>query len=86
LIVSQFCGRISKMSTESAETEVHEQTTAEKLRQYRIDRYEEIGFTLKESESLADATGHKGFPLNWHSVKKSVDGGCSHRLALKIYT
>jgi hypothetical protein len=62
------------------------EVTTNKLRDYRIERYEELGFSHLESEKLADALGPKGFALDWHKVQKSMAGGCTHRQAIKIYT
>jgi hypothetical protein len=61
------------------------QTEAE-LRAYRVERYDEMRFTPKEAEALADAKDHVGFPVDWHKVKKAVEGGCGHKLALRIFT
>jgi hypothetical protein len=60
--------------------------TEQELRAYRVSRYDEMRFTGKEAQALADATDHTGFPVDWHKVKKAVDGGCGHKLAIRIFT
>lgn len=62
------------------------QTTEEKLRSFRIEQYEEMRFTSKEAESLADAKGDKGFPLDYKKVRKALADGCSHKMAVRIFT
>ena len=58
---------------------------------HRVYSFESLGFTEEDAKKLADAKhrSHIGdkvydFPLSWHYVKKMLDGGCSHELALKI--
>jgi hypothetical protein len=60
-------------------------TAKEELRAFRIERYEDLRFTLREAETLADAKGDDGTALDWHRVKKMIDQGCSHRLAVRIF-
>lgn len=68
-------------------------TTTDKkdLQDHRVESFEMLGFSKKDAKALADTRymtyiGNKGydFPLSWHKVKKMLDGGCSHELALKI--
>ena len=68
-------------------------TTADKkdLQNHRVESFETLGFSKKDSKKLADAKhrtniGDKlyDFPLSWHYVKKMLDDGCTHKLALKI--
>lgn len=61
--------------------------------EHRVCSFETLGFSKEDSKKLANAryisyVGDKGydFPLSWHKVKKALDSGCSHELALKIFT
>jgi hypothetical protein len=56
------------------------------IREYRTERFEEMGFTSKEAERLADMTDSKGIPVDWHGVKKALDAGCGHVKALWIFS
>lgn len=68
-------------------------TAADKqnLYEHRTGTFEELGFSKADSQKLADAKitsnvagKNYNFPLNWHYVKKMLDNGCTHELALKI--
>lgn len=74
-------------------SEVAGTTTTDKkdLTNHRVQSFETLGFSKKDSKKLSDArkiTEINGklydFPLSWHDVKKMLDGGCTHELALKI--
>jgi hypothetical protein len=61
------------------------------LLDHRVATFEELGFSKEDSENLAaakhrDVINGKGydFSLSWHKVKKMLDAGCTHELALKI--
>lgn len=66
--------------------------------QNRVDRYLELGFTNYQAELLANARqvewakDSKGVskrwanPLNWHRVAKTLQDGCSHELAVQIFS
>lgn len=63
------------------------------LEDHRVCTFESLGFSKEDSTALAaakhtDRIGDKyyDFPLSWHKVKKALDAGCSHELALKIFT
>jgi hypothetical protein len=58
----------------------------EETRQYLLERYDELGFTVKEANSLVDAEDHTGKHVDWREVKKMVDDGCGHKLAVRILT
>jgi len=66
-------------------------TDKNNLIDHRVATFVELGFSKKDSKNLADAK-HRDvingksydFPLSWHKVKKMLDAGCSHELALKI--
>lgn len=60
-------------------------TEKDKLREYRIERFEELRFTRKEAERLADSKEASGFDLNHRTVKRALDKGCSHKTAMKIF-
>lgn len=60
--------------------------TKESIREYRIERFEDMGFTGKEAERMADMTDSKGFPIDWHSVKRAIDAGCGHVKAMWIFS
>lgn len=60
--------------------------TTEEIRDYRAERFEDMGFTPKEALRLAEMTDSKGFPIDWHSVKKAIDAGCGHVKALWIFS
>jgi hypothetical protein len=52
---------------------------------YRVERFEELGFTTKEAKQLADAKD--GILPVWPGrVKKMLDAGCGHRTAVRIFT
>lgn len=68
-------------------------------REWRVARYEEMGFSASESQALANAkqseyTG-KGTekdpkkewrqPLDWKRVKAALDAGCDPTTALDIF-
>lgn len=61
-------------------------TETQTARDYRKERYEEMKFTSREAELLADAKGGDGFPLYWGIVKTAVENGCGHKMAIKIFT
>jgi hypothetical protein len=82
-----------QVNFEDKEAQVMSTTATDKsdLEQHRIATFEELGFSKKNAEKLANAkhrTSVAGknydFPLNWHYVKKMLDNGCDHKLALKI--
>lgn len=66
--------------------------------QHRFDRYVELGFTEYQAELLAQARtvewakDNKGVsrkwtqPLNWQRVAKALDQGCSHELAVEVFS
>jgi hypothetical protein len=68
-------------------------------REWRVARFGEMGFTVQESEALADAkqveyTGlgteenpRKAWtqPLSWLRVKAALDAGCDSTMALDIF-
>ena len=61
------------------------------LEDHRIATFEELGFSNEDAKKLSetkhiDVINDKSytFPLSWHRVKKMLDAGCSHELALKI--
>jgi hypothetical protein len=62
------------------------------LDDHRVYSFEALGFSKKDAKVLAETryTSFIGdrsydFPLSWHKVKKVLDAGCSHELALKIF-
>jgi hypothetical protein len=61
------------------------QTTEQKLLEYRAERYLEMKFTPKESDTLASTRGDDGLHLDYRKVRKALDGGCSHAQAMKIF-
>lgn len=67
------------------------ETDKDVLADHRVSTFESLGFSKEDSERLAaakhiDVINDKryAFPLSWHKVKKMLDAGCSHELALKI--
>ena len=67
------------------------ETDKESLADHRVSTFEELGFTKEDAEKLASTKSidiingkHYDFPLSWHKVKKMLDNGCTHELALKI--
>jgi hypothetical protein len=58
----------------------------EETREYLMERYDELGFTTKEASQLVDSEDHEGKRLDWRKVKKMIDGGCGHKLAIRILT
>jgi len=74
-------------------SEVTGTTTTDKkdLAKHRLESFEMLGFSKKDSKKLANARKVSeingklyDFPLSWHDVKKMLDAGCTHELALKI--
>ena len=66
-------------------------TDKETLEEHRIASFEMLGFSKEDSAKLAEAKHTDvindkkyDFPLSWHKVKKMLDNGCSHELAIKI--
>ena len=55
------------------------------LRDFRVERFEEIGFTHKEASELADSKDDLGFDLGHRKVKRALDKGCSHKMAMRIF-
>lgn len=53
---------------------------------YRIEQFEEMGFTTKEAQKLAGARDEVGFPVYPGKVKKMIAAGCGHVLAIEIFT
>jgi hypothetical protein len=60
-------------------------TTEQKLRDYRLERYEEMRFTHREATVLANSLGDDGFALDYRKVKKALNAGCGHRTAVRIF-
>lgn len=56
------------------------------VRDYRIERYEEMGFTCKEAGQLADAKQADGFDLDYRRVQRAINGGCGHKRAVYLFT
>jgi hypothetical protein len=68
--------------------------------EWRKARYEEMGFNCQQAAKLADSkqveyTGGKTsndkkvewqIPLSWQKVQKALDGGCTHEMAIEIFT
>lgn len=65
-------------------TETHPQTEAEKVAEYRIAMFEEMGFSKVRAKVLCEAKGSDGWPLSTHAIRQMLNDGCAHELALKI--
>lgn len=65
---------------------------------WRCERYREMGFSEENAAILASARGHKlvsdrggtprlwSFPLDWQRVARALAAGCSHELALRVFS
>jgi hypothetical protein len=53
---------------------------------YRVERFEELGFTLKEAKQLAAAKDSKGVPVWPGYVKQAIDAGTTHVTAVRVFT
>jgi hypothetical protein len=62
------------------------ETTEEKLNEFRIERFMELGFTSIESKKLAESKGTNGFPIPYQKVKAALDMGCTNQLAVRIFS
>ena len=74
-------------------------TNPDAAREWRVARYEEMGFSDSESQALANAkqieytgSGTKANPkkewsqpLDWKKVKAALDAGCDQTTALDIF-
>lgn len=60
-------------------------STEQKLLDFRIEMYLSMRFTHKEAVLLANSKGDDGFPLNYRKVKRALDEGCGHKLAVRIF-
>jgi len=67
------------------------ETDKDVLSDHRVETFVSLGFSKDQAEQLANANHidvingkSYSFPLSWHKVKKMLDGGCTHELALKI--
>lgn len=52
---------------------------------YRVEQYEEMGFTLEEATKLAEAKDEMGFTVWPGYVKQAIAKGCTHPMALRIW-
>jgi hypothetical protein len=59
-------------------------TSDDKLYEYRVAMFEEMGFSNKIACMLAATRGDDGFLVSTHQVRDMIENGCSHELALKI--
>lgn len=62
------------------------ETTTDKLTEFRVERFMELGFTSIEAKKLADAKGSNGFPFPYQTVKVALDSGCTQALAVRIFS
>lgn len=76
----------SKPPKETEEVETDTRSTKDRIRDYRIERFEELRFTRKEAEVLADSKDSKGFAISWHAVRRALNAGCGHRKAAWIFS
>lgn len=52
--------------------------------EWRVRRFEELGFDVEQAMDLALAKGDNGWLLDTHYVAKILAAGCTHDLALRI--
>lgn len=62
------------------------ETTTDKLTEFRIERFMELGFTSIEAAKLADSKDSNGFPISYQKVKTALDMGCTPALAVRIFS
>lgn len=62
------------------------ETTEEKLTEFRVERFMELGFTSIEANKLAVSKGSNGFPISYQKVKEALDMGCTIQLAVRIFS
>jgi hypothetical protein len=67
------------------ETKTDDQPRDE-LREYRVERYVEIGFPSPWAELLADAKNSQGFPVDWHFVRRAINNGLTHKELVNLLT
>jgi hypothetical protein len=60
-------------------------TTENSLRVWRTKMFDEMGFELLDSLTLADAKGLDGFALSHHDVKKYLAGGATKEQIVVIF-
>jgi hypothetical protein len=82
--LSQHGGTISEMLKQDVLD--YEPPERSSVRAYRIEQYEEMGFTKKESEQLADAKQADKFDLDYRKVKRAIEAGCGHKKAVYLFT
>lgn len=80
-----FSGSMQPKKTEP-EPEPETTSVVDKVREYRIERFEDLRFTRKEAEELADSKDSKGFAVSWHAVRRALEAGCGHRRAAWIFS
>lgn len=54
--------------------------------EYRVEQFEDMGFTHRESGKLANAKDSDGILVRPDRVQKVLDQGCHPRLVLRIFT
>lgn len=62
------------------------ETTEDKMHAFKVEQYLDMRFTQKEAEALARATQQNGFSLDYKRVRKVLAEGCSHKLAVQIFS
>jgi hypothetical protein len=63
-----------------------EQEARPAVTEYRVEQFEDMGFTHLEAAKLADAKDAKGILVRPDAVQTVLDQGCHPRLALRIFT
>ena len=51
----------------------------------RVDRYLDMGFSQVDAELMATCKDGKGFYLYHHDIRRQLDAGLTHSLAVQIY-
>lgn len=60
-------------------------TSEEIIVDYRRMIFEEMGFTALQAGILATVKSDSGWAVDTHDVRKVIDAGCSHELAMRIF-
>lgn len=94
---AQYCcgRRVSESVVVSGESKV---SGTNQARDWRVERYLELGFETVQAEMLADARAVKtvndkngvprkwDFPLQWQTVEAALQAGCTLDTAVAVFT
>lgn len=60
--------------------------TEQPIEEWRAEEFERLKFTPTESKKLAKAEDSTGWLVQIADVRQALENGCTHRMAIKIFT